>query len=334
MLASSWRAVWILSLLGADGQLLGADAKKHGGDKKQRRRMREGRSTLGAWSTSSEPMHKVQCGDHVCRPGEGNLKGYSHWKQPYEHMDFKPSARDKTAPGWTRANPFPAQHYTGLIEMARRASQPHGFVVLTAADFDFRLMALNWHRAAVKAGVANGLVHALDPEAFGFLHGRGVPTHNGTAALEAWQASRLRRHIQRALAERHMAAAALVDAGISTLLMDTSSVILKPLAPYFSSEATRALATDVMAMRSRCRADKERTTGCELLWTLVYFRGAPPAKPGAPRDTRVLDFIRAAIETGLVDFYLRWWAAEATHPQATRTHSARRPRCVRCTAHR
>ena len=28
---------------------------------------------------TAPPLHRVDCGGRVCRPGEGNLKGYLHW---------------------------------------------------------------------------------------------------------------------------------------------------------------------------------------------------------------------------------------------------------------
>ena len=321
-MATSFRVVALLSLVMA---IVGdADGKKRGGGKKRgwfearSRELREGRNALGAWRSASQPLHTTRCGDRVCRPGEGNLKGYGHWVQPYEHTDVKLSEYGKTAPGWEAHSAFPSARYTNLIQLARERLRD-GFVILTAADFDFRFMALNWYRAATRIGVANGLVHALDTEAYAFLRDRGVPTNDGSIALNAWNSTRLRRHLQRALAERHMAAAALVDAGINVLLMDSSAVLLRPVAPYFTSVA--AMALDVMAMRANCDATKEPALGCNLLWNFLFLRGAPPARPPAPRDTRVLDYVQSAIERGLVDFYLRWWRSVwHYHPH---------PRCVR-----
>jgi len=36
---------------------------------------------------SAEPLHKFECGRRPCRPGEGNLRGYDQWTQPYAPID-------------------------------------------------------------------------------------------------------------------------------------------------------------------------------------------------------------------------------------------------------
>ena len=65
------------------------------------------------------------------------------------------------------------------------------------------------HRAAARAGLTNTLIYALDVEAHTHFTDRGLPSSDGSAQMAAWERTRLQRHIQRAEAERHVAAAAL-----------------------------------------------------------------------------------------------------------------------------
>jgi len=176
-----------------------------------------------------------------------------------------------------------------------------GFVIMAAADFDFRILALNWHRAALRAGIRHAFIHSLDDEAFSFLRAAQVPTSNGTASMKAWESTLLRRHIQRALAERHMAAAALANAGINVLMVDTTAVLVKDPTPWFADP--RLDDVDMFAMRGGCNAVKRPTYACEMMWNTLFLRGKAPAE----RRANVLEFVRRAIDMGLIDFYLRWW---------------------------
>ena len=243
-------------------------------------------------------MHKTVCGDHICRPGEGNLKGYEHWKQPYESNPLGGLSRFP-AHGWSRSAAFPDAVYETLVAKARSAV-PEGsnFLALTVADFDFRLLAENWY-TATQATATPALVHALDNEVFSYLSARGVAVHNGTANLLAWESTKLQRHIQRALAERHMAAAALVSAGFDVLMCDTTHVLKRSVEPFFRVQPAQV---DLFAQRGNCNARKERA-GCGARWNFMFMRGS-----SAAARPRILRFVQSAMDTGMVDFYMRWWA--------------------------
>ena len=261
-----------------------------------RQKLRSG-NNLGAWTEATAPLHSTVCGDHTCRPGEGNLKGYQHWSQPYESAPLAGLSK-RGAHGWSKGSAFPSDKFTGLVAAAQRV-QRHRLVAMTVADFDFRLLAENWYQHAQRADLP-AIVHALDSEAFGYLSARGVATHNGTDNLLAWSITKLQRHIQRALAEKHMAAAALVAAGLDVLMFDSTHVPLRSPLAFFS--APELAAVDLFAPRGECNAQKQRA-GCSLAWNFLFLRGSAPA----PRRDRIVRYMQAAVDTGMVDFYLRWW---------------------------
>ena len=264
-------------------------------------RARSGGDSLGAWTQAEGPMHATICGGRACRPGEGNLKGYQHWMQPYEQLPLDRSLAQTAPHGWGRGSPFPASHYAELVAGARRAAASAGYVALAAADFDYRELAHNWHRAAVLAGMDNALVYALDAEACEYLRARGVPFANGTANLEAWRATRLTRHLQRALAERHMAAAAIAHGGVDVLLTDATHVFVRSPHATFRGAPPAA---DVLSARAGCDAARLPHAGCAATWNFMYLRGAGSDE----RRARVVSFVQAAVDLGMVDFYLRWWS--------------------------
>ena len=269
--------------------------------RKLKRRM-EGKkagSNLGATRVASGPLHVEQCGDRLCRPGEGNLGGYAHWSMPWEPPPI--DSLIKTAPDWPKGAPFPAARYTHLVSAARSVAREN-FVLFAAADFDFRELGENWYEGAKRAGMPNALLYALDSSAYAHFLSKSIPTTNGTANLNAWATTRLQRHIQRALAERHMAAAALANAGLDVLLSDTTHVFLRPVLPFFRSQP---LSIDLFAMRGACGVKREPVLGCGLVWNFLFLRGG--ATDAARRD-RVVSFVNAALDLGMVDFYLRWWA--------------------------
>lgn len=157
--------------------------------------------------TSDEPLHKTVCDGRPCRPGEGNLAGYEMWKQPYPPPD------EATIQSLSKHVAHSAQgdHYAELAAVASARAKPAHFVALAVADFDYRLLALNWQASADRAGLGGStVVYALDGPGFLFLRQALGPAMvvNGTANAEAWEGTRLMRHIQRALAEKHMAAGA------------------------------------------------------------------------------------------------------------------------------
>ena len=262
--------------------------RRLGGGKKSGSKAESGNS-LGAWTVTMCgdepcPLHKTVCGDHICRPGEGNLKGYGHWSQPYKQTDV-PKDAPKYVPGWTNTH-FPAERYVPLVTLAKER-QRDGIIIFTAADFDYREHAENWWLFTQRAGVANALVHSLDNEAYDYFRSKNIPAANGTGSMDAWLSSRLQRHIQRALAERHMAAAALVYAGLSVLMMDSTAVLVRDPMPYLRSGAPG----DISAMRGGCRPEKF-PAGCEPMWNFLFLRATAEDEQRA----RVIAYIKASID--------------------------------------
>lgn len=181
-----------------------------------------------------------------------------------------------------------SSQYAPLIlaatEIAKNHHGRHGhrLVIFTAADFDFREVALNWYRAIKKVGL-HGLVYALDVEVHVYLSGRGVPSVDGSTNLQAWNQTRISRHIQRAEAERHLAAAAIVAAGFDVLLTDASHVVLGDIAPALHAIAKENI-VDMAVARSNC--DARIPFGCGHWWNLQFLRGA-----GMPaQQKKVVDF--------------------------------------------
>lgn len=260
---------------------------------------------LGATAVATEPLHRAKCGTRWCRPGEGNLQGYKHWSMPWTPPPI--DGLTKSAPhAWTGGAPFPTAAYASLIAAATKLvgqGDDSKLLVFAAADFDFRELGENWYRATQRAGIPHALLYALDTEAYAHFLARGIPTANGTDNLNAWASTRLQRHIQRALAERHMAAAALANAGIDVLLTDTTHVFTRPIAPFL---ATVPSDVDVLTMRSGCSLKREPLLGCGFSWNFLLLRGS--AGGNLARRERVVTFVQTAIDVGMVDFYLRWWA--------------------------
>ena len=272
------------------------DARRGRGKQAGGRRKLKG-DGLGKQVEATGPLHRAICDNRPCRPGEGNLVGYEHWKQPYE----LPSAASLAKrPPHGPASPL----YAELVTVAKRVQSSRAFVLLTVADFDFREVAENWHKAATRANMPNAVVWSLDGDAYAHLSSRGVPTANGTAAIDGWAQTKLQRHLQRALAERQMAAAALVHAGLDVLVSDATWTYVRDAAPFFAAQPATV---DLFYPKEKCGGKvngKPLSTGCMPVWTLAYLRGAA----GDERRARVLAWIAAGIDVGMVDFYLRWWS--------------------------
>ena len=286
-----------------------ADAARGRKKKAAERRLAKTKNDgLGATTPATAPMHKVVCDGRPCRPGEGNLVGYKHWSMPWEPPPI--TGLSKTAPhGWGNGAAFPEEHYRHLVSAASSAvgGRASKFLIFAAADFDFREFGVNWYQAIQQSTKSAGggasepsLLYALDAEAYDYFVAKGIPTCNGTANLNAWLGTRLQRHIQRALAERHMAAAALVHAGFDVLLTDTTHVFRKPVTPFFAEAFARgeSSAADVFAMRGGCNAKKE-PLGCGFMWNFMLLRGASSGT--LARRQRIVTFVQAAIDVGMVD---------------------------------
>ena len=63
-------------------------------------------------------MHKAVCDGRPCRPGEGNRRGYTHWKQPYQPPD---EAHVRSLSKKTPHSPTGPQ-YDSLVSAARSAA--------------------------------------------------------------------------------------------------------------------------------------------------------------------------------------------------------------------
>lgn len=297
------RQIFVLALLLCpnflNARVRGQRAKINGRGRRMKAesgKRKSGKTSLGGWTAATEPMHKVMCGDRYCRPGEGNIKGYEHWKQPYEPPSEEGLTRNLPHGVLAKAGvPF---HYASLLATASKVQQD-GMVVFCAADFDYRELAENWFTSARRAGMSNMFVYSLDNDAFGYLSSKGVTTVNGTANLNAWSQTRLVRHIQRALAERHMALAAIAASGMDVLLMDTTHVITRDLMPYFRAKTE----TDLLAQRGGCISKKHLSLGCSVVWNFLFLRGSTSAE----RRDLMVRYVEAALDLGMVDFYLRWW---------------------------
>lgn len=292
--------------------LLAASATGKGRGHKRALRQGGKGDGLGKTTPATGPLHRTVCDDgKPCRPGEGNLKGYEHWKMPWEPPSI--DGLTKQAPhGWSNGAPFPTAPYAQLVSAAKRVASNGNAVVFAAADFDFRELGENWLKSTQRAGIGNALLYALDTEAYDYFLSKFSATTaivNGTDNLNAWEATRLQRHIQRALAERHMAAAALVHAGFDVLLTDATHVFVRNPFPDLLRQRKDV---DLWAMRGGCNAKKpensEAGLGCGLMWNFVFFRGASMADQSPMARQRLVSFIQSAVDTGMVDFYLRWWA--------------------------
>ena len=193
-------------------------------------------------------MHKVVCDGRPCRPGEGNLRGYEMWKQPYAPLD------EKTLQGLSK-KPIHGprgDYYAELVQRGIERAKPGHFIAFAAADFDYRYFALNWHMSAKRAGLgSSAILYALDSPAYDFLAGHlGRAVVNGTATTEMWERTRLMRHIQRALAERHMAAGASLLGPLRHA--NGRPALVAPPALTARSLATKRLCARRCAAQSHC----------------------------------------------------------------------------------
>ncbi len=242
------------------------------------------------------PLHATVCGGgRKCRPGEGN-PSVTHADNPYPPLPLEPDEL-RVPPH----EPDPkAAHYAAFVTAASAVAQHHRLVIMCAADFDYREIVENWYAALRRSGLSNGIVYAYDAELHDHLRGRGVPSVDGSANLEAWNRTRLARHIQRAEAERHIAAAALAAAGLDVLLMDAAHVMLRDATPTLHAVVKSG---DVGMAVARNVCDGKPPVGCHPLWSLVFLRGTGSRE----QRERAVAWQVKGVTVGLVDFYLRWW---------------------------
>ena len=245
-------------------------------------------------------LHSPTCGDSLCRPGQGNLVGYEHWKMPVGLQEHWQSLNESRG---VAHKPDPeSSHYMPLVLAARRVAS-HNLVVMAAADVDYRFLAVNWHRSTTRSGMDNALVYCLDKELYAYLLERAVPCFNGTDNMLGWVATRLKRHLQHVEAEKFTAATALAAAGLDVLLTDVSHVFLHNPLPFLK-EHTHGV--EMAIGRGPCTG--RAPVGCALWWNFFWLNGAGGERHNAAeRRARIVAFNEAAIAKGMVDFYLRWW---------------------------
>jgi hypothetical protein len=216
------------------------------------------------------PTHSTRCGDRPCRPGEGNLRGYRFWGQPYIHREDYVQSRIRRAPH--PADPHAA--YAGLCDVARRVHR--GRVVLMAAgDWDFREVVHNWLWHAHRFHYTNALVLSMDAELHDELRRRGQPSFDDSANLAEWNITCLQRHIQQVRMERVLALAALVADGFDVLATDATVVFVRDVLPLLVGAPPDI---DILAQRDSAPPDVLAHTGSGVNAGLIFVRGASSPK--------------------------------------------------------
>ena len=238
------------------------------------------------------PTHRTQCdGGRACGPGEGNLKGYKMWGQPYIHREAWVQAKSRRPPH----PPDPTTHYAGLVQVARRVARDR-LVVMAAADWDFRQIVLNWYHHLRAVDMTNALVLSMDAELHAHLRMRGVPSADNTDNVQAWNTTCLQRHVQRVRMERQLALAALVGAGFDVLHTDATVVFVRNVLPMMRS--VELADVDLIVQREGGPAGAVRKLGTAVNAGFTLVRARNP--------DRVRTFLSDAVRRGLVEFYNRW----------------------------
>ena len=157
------------------------------------------------------PTHAIECEGRPCRPGaratsRATASGASHTSTARSSCRRRAGGRPHQPEPWQTS-------YGALVRVARRVAQDN-LVLLTAADWDYREIVLNWVLHARKLGHQNTVVLAMDRELAAELKRRGIPSADDSANLDAWNTTCLQRHIQRVRHERLLGLAALVSAGL------------------------------------------------------------------------------------------------------------------------
>ena len=241
------------------------------------------------------PWHKTQCGDRPCKPGEGNLKGYRFWGQPYIHREDYVQSRKRYAPHGPDANTT----YAHLIRMAAKV-QLNSMVIVAAADWDWREIIMNWFIHNHRLGYYNSLALSMDTDLHRDLRKRNLPSYDDSAQLDAWNVTCLQRHIQRVRMERLLCVAALVSGGFDVLHTDATAVFVTDFVPtYLRSQPANV---DILMQRENAPPNVIKKTGCGVNAGFVYVRGATSSK----RQSLTEFLSRDVLRRGLVEFYHRW----------------------------
>lgn len=242
------------------------------------------------------PTHKTVCGDRPCRPGEGNLKGYRMWGQPYIHREAWVQSKTRKMP---HSPDPPHEHYHEVVQAAH-AVQQHNLVVMAAADYDFREIIQNWYAHLKRLGIQNALVLAMDRELSRDLELRRIPHADNSVNLDAWNATCLQRHIQRVRTERQLALCALLLSGLDVLHTDATVVFTKDVLPMLRTQQPFHDA-DFLVQRESGPGGAYRKIGSCVNPGFLYARGAR----GAENRERLLRFFNDMVRRGLVEFYNR-----------------------------
>lgn len=238
------------------------------------------------------PTHTTMCGDHVCKPGEGNLKGYKMWGQPYIHREAWVQSKSRRMPH----SPDPPHEHYGTLVRTARSLQENGLIVMAAADFDFREITYNWHQHLTRLGISNALVLAMDRELAAELTRRRIPNVENAANTDAWNKTCLQRHIQRVRTERQLAVCALLLAGLDVLHTDVTVVMLRNVLPMLRSSPPYASA-DFLVQREGGPGGAYKKIGSCVNPGFMYARGAHTEEARA----RLLRFFNDIVRRGLVE---------------------------------
>ena len=139
------------------------------------------------------PTHETVCNGQPCRPGEGNLKHererkptprgwrYKQWSQPYIHREAWVQHRSRDLPHF----PDPSTTYAALVAAARRVATDN-LVLVTAGDWDYRELVINWVAHTRKLRYTNALVLSMDRELSEDLGKRRVAFADLSEQLQHW----------------------------------------------------------------------------------------------------------------------------------------------------
>ena len=145
-------------------------------------------------------------------------------------------------------------------------------------------------------GYSNALVLAMDRELAAELRRRSIPSVSNADNLNAWNDTCLQRHIGRVRHERILALAALIDAGLDVLHTDATVVFVRDFVPFLRAHQPDA---DMLVQREHSGPKPAvDQLGCGVNTGFVFVR--------ATNGKAMVQFLVAAIQRGLVEFYNRW----------------------------
>ena len=239
------------------------------------------------------PTHDTVCNGRPCRPGEGNLKHererkltprgwrYKQWSQPYIHREAWVQHRSRDLPHF----PDPTTTYAALVAAARRVATDN-LVLVTAGDWDYRELVINWVAHTRKLRYRNALVLSMDRELSEELGKRRVAFADLSEQLQHWNNTCLQRHIQAVRSERHLAVAALLRAGIDVFLSDATTVFVRDFVPALHAQPRAAF--DLLVQRDDWPGNPMRKVGTASNAGLYYAR--------ADKDGATARLVVAAVE--------------------------------------